>query len=136
MLTETPVIEGYVRWLQTVTAHSTHRISQFSERDVRFRNPEAETTGAEGIATIYKDLFDDGQTVIIRVADRAQGQDGHTVYVRWERLCTTKEGHKQSLSGMSEVMVGLEGKIASITEYWDIMPAALAKRSFFKKLFG
>ncbi len=136
MLRETPVIDGYIRWLQSLSIQASHRVSQFVTADTRMRTPECECTGLAAIGQLHAELFDDAQKLIIRVTDHAQGQDGHTVYLRWDRLITNPSGQKQTLSGITEIMLGLDGKIASIIEYWDSVPEPLKKRGYFTKLFG
>ncbi|NBX66193.1 MAG: hypothetical protein EBQ96_04270 [Proteobacteria bacterium] len=81
-------------------------------------------------------LFDDAASVTIRVLSRASDAERNTTYLRWDRLIASKTGARQALSGITEIMVGLDGKIASVTEYWDSVPDALPQRGFFQKLFG
>jgi len=136
MLTQTPLIEGFVKWLHSLSGLATHRVSQFVSRDARMRTPDAEAEGTAAIAAIYKGLFDDTASVVIRVNDRAAGADGHTVYLRWDRLITGNDGRKQVLSGITELMIGTDEKITSIIEHWDRVPEPMVKRSFWAQLFN
>jgi hypothetical protein len=136
MITETPVITGYIQWLHTLNAHGVHRVASFMRADTRYRTPEGESVGARDIAALFVKLFEDGQKVVIRVNDVAGGQDGHTVYLRWDRMITGVNAQKQTLSGVSEIMLGLDGRIASVIEHWDRVPVSLKKRGYFGKLFG
>lgn len=136
MTTETPLIDAYVEWLHGLTALSAHRASRLVDLQVRIRTPEAEGVGPEAVKTMHAALFDDAASVTIRVLSRAADVERNTVYLRWDRLITAKSGAKQPLSGITEIMVGQNGKIASITEYWDSVPDAMPQRGFFQKLFG
>lgn len=136
MTTETPLIDAYVEWLHTLTALSAHRVSRLLDAQVRIRTPEAEGVGPEAVKTMYAGLFEDAASVTIRVISRAQDTERKTVYLRWDRLITSKAGGKQTLSGITEMMLGLDGKIVSLIEYWDSVPDVLPQRGFFQKLFG
>lgn len=127
------LLDRYVHWLETLSAQGTHRISQFVGNDVRCRNPESETSGIQGADEWFKQILT-GRQVTTKILDRAAGQDGHTFYLRWDRLSVWPNGVRETLSGMSEIMVGLDGKIVSIIDYWDSVPLG-QQPSVFARLF-
>lgn len=136
MTSDTPLIDAYIEWLHSLTALSAHRVSRLVNSEVRIRTPEAEGVGPEAVKAMYAALFNDASLVIIRVLSRAVDAERSTVYLRWDRRVVSKAGANQTLSGITEIMTGPDGKIASITEYWDSMPDILPERGFFQKLFG
>lgn len=125
-----------MRWLESLSAQGTHRISQFVARDARLRTPEVEGAGPQAMAQIYASWFEDAQKVTLRVTDHAAGADGHTHYLRWDRVIVGARGDKQILSGVSEITLGLTGKITSIIEHWDSAPEPLKKRGYWARLFN
>lgn len=119
---ENPNIANYVRWLETLGKTGTGRVSQFVSADVRCRTPEMEASGPKGVAAIYDALFVGASAVKIRVLDVALGASGHNVYLRWDRLVTPNKGKTWSVSGVTELTIGLDGKFMAITDYWDDIP--------------
>lgn len=132
---ENTLIDRYVKWLESLTAQATHRVSQFVAPSVRCRNPEAEGLGPSATAALFGQMFTDMDKVVTRVTDRAWGQDGFTVYLRWDRLAFDLKGGKHTQSGISEIMLGVEGKIVSIIEHWDSAPYKPPHRSKIARLF-
>ena len=102
---------------------------------MRCRNPELEGLGPDGAAHVFAQMFEGMERVVTKVTDRAPGQDGFTFYLRWDRLIFDKAGMKHTQSGVSEIMLGMNGKIASIIEHWDNMPPARSRRSVIARLF-
>lgn len=131
---ENPAIAGFVKWFETLGKTGVHRVSQFTARDVRCRTPELESAGPDGVAGIYAAIFENAQSVKIRVSDVAYGRDGFTAYLRWDRLVTDARGRTASLTGVTELTLGTDGKIVSILEYWNDVPGP--RGGFFSKLFG
>lgn len=127
------LIDQYVRWLETLTASGAGRASILLAKDVRHRTPESEGAGPAAVAAIFVAMFNGTAGVKTKVTDRAAGQDGHTVYLRWDRIITFPNGKFSTMSGVSEVMVNTEGKISSIIDHWDTAPEA--RRGFFARLF-
>lgn len=121
---DTGIIDNYVRWLETLTESGVHRVGMFAARDIRYRTPEGEGCGANATAAIYARMFADGATVKTKILDRATGLDERTVYLRWDRIVTTRTGQIHGLSGMSEILIGMEGKIVSIIEHWNSVSEA------------
>ncbi|MBU6235127.1 MAG: hypothetical protein KGQ41_04725 [Alphaproteobacteria bacterium] len=136
MLSETPLIQGFVNYLHTLTPQASGRVAQFVADTTRMRTPEAEGQGPQAIAAIYAESLGNAKSAIVRVQSKIDGPDGHTVFLRWDRLLTFENGQKQTLSGITEIMVGANGKIASITEYWDSVPETHQRRGIFAKLFN
>lgn len=135
MTAQTPVIDAFVAWQEKLTPQAAHRISQFVSKDVRVRNPQSEGAGRDAAAAIYAGYFGGTEKLTIRVTDRASGQDGHTAYLRWDRLARYADGTSRGYSGISEVMLDTEGRIASIIEHWDSVQEPEAPRGFFARLF-
>jgi len=131
---ENPLVANYIRWLETLGKPGVHRVSQFVSRDVRCRNPQYEASGYDGAASLYGRMFEGAASVKTRVLDVAQGASGHNIYLRWDRLTVNEKGGKSTLSGVSELTIGMDGKIAAITDYWDEIPDD--NRSFYSKLFN
>ncbi|MCB1538177.1 MAG: nuclear transport factor 2 family protein [Alphaproteobacteria bacterium] len=131
---ETPLIDRYVAWLETLAPQGVHRVAQFVARDVRYRTPEREGAGVDAAIVIHAALFDGVSALRMKVTDRASGLNGHTAYLRWDRLVTRADGVKYSLSGVSEAMIDMTGKIASIVEYWDGVPPPPAPRGLLARL--
>jgi hypothetical protein len=128
------LIDQYVRWLETLVKTGGHRIGSFVAKDVRHRTPEQEGAGVDAVAAIFVSVFDGAASVKFKVTDRAMGLDGRTVYLRWDRLVTFTDGKTETLSGISELMIGMDDKIASIIDHWDSMPAG-PPRSLLSRLF-
>ena len=119
---ENPNIANFIRWLESLGNTGVHRISQFVSNDVRCRTPELEGFGRDGAAAVYAQMFKGASAVKTRVLDVAYGSSGHNVYLRWDRMVTPNRGKKWTLSGVSELTIGLDGKIHAITDYWDEAP--------------
>jgi hypothetical protein len=131
---DTHIVDQYVSFLETLVKTGTHRLKLLTAKDVRHRTPEAETQGPEGSAAMLAALFEDTNQVKYKVLDRAAGQDNRTVYLRWDRLITYPDGSTQALSGINEIMIGMDGKIASIIEHWDTIAPA-PRKGVIAKLF-
>ena len=132
---ETPLIEGFVRWHDGLTAQAAHRITQFLSRDAHVRTPECEAAGAQAVGQAYAVYLADKTGFKGRVGDRACGADGHTVYLRWERLWKGPDGTTQTLAGVTELMIGTDGKIAAILEHWNDHPAPPRDKGLLARLF-
>ena len=131
---DSDVIDHYVRWLETLTKSGVHRISMWAAKDVRHRTPLAEGAGHEAVAAVFETMFDGAASVKTKIIDRASSPERQTVYLRWDRLVTTPKGQIQGMSGVSEIMLGMDGKIASITDHWDSLPQQSSGwLRFFKK---
>ena len=114
------LIDYVVRALETMkSAQQAHRLYQFVSPDVTYNSPLMHTRGRDGLSEAMRAIFDGANDGIIRVTDRAWGQDERTVYLRWDRLLNLPDGSRHVYSGVSEIMVGLDGKIASIIDHWD-----------------
>lgn len=131
---ENPNVQGFVQWLEKLSASGTHRVSAYTAKDVRCRNPLVEGVGPQAMAAIYAKIFEGTASVKIKVINQAMSVDGYTVFLRWDRLVMTTAGQFETLSGVTELMVGLDGKIASVTEYWDDLPTD-APKSLWARLF-
>jgi len=114
------LVDQVVLALQAMTtAQTVHRLSAWVGRDVTFSDPRLFTRGAHELTEAYKSLFDGIDGMIMRVTDRAWGQDNHTVYLRWDRLLKLPGGKTKSYTGMTEIMISPDGKIAAIVDHWD-----------------
>lgn len=114
------LIDLYVQTLQTMTSlQMAHRLGQFTAKDVTYRDPRMSGQGPDAIKDALASLFDGTEGIVWRVTDRAWGQDGHTVYLRWDRLLKLPGERKHAYSGISEIMIGMNGKITSIIDHWD-----------------
>ncbi len=124
--------DDYVRWFETLGKTGVHRLGMHVAKDVRYRTPLTEGAGLAAVTAIFMSIFDDAAAVKIKVTDRARGMDGHTVYLRWDRLVTSQKGQIHGLSGVSELMFGMDGKIVSIIDHWDSVPP-VPKKSIFAR---
>lgn len=116
---ENPNVQGYVHWLETLSVSGVHRVLAYTAKDVRCRNPDTEGVGPQAMAAIFAQIFEGTASVKMKVLNQAMGTDGHTVFLRWDRLVTMVDGQFRTLSGITELMIGMDGKIASVTDYWD-----------------
>lgn len=132
-MVENHLIDNYVRWLETLGPQGVHRIEPFVSKDVRCRNPKTEGMGVPAVSAIFASVFEGGATVKTKVLDRMPGSDGHTFYLRWDRLVTSSDGKFSSLSGVTELMIDTKDKIASIIDYWDTLPEE-PEKTFLQKL--
>ncbi|HEY8963696.1 MAG TPA: nuclear transport factor 2 family protein [Alphaproteobacteria bacterium] len=123
------LIDQYVQIMQMMTsAQVAHRLGSLVQPDVSFHDPRFSAQGPDELAAAMASLFDRTEGITIRITDRAWGQDGHTVYLRWDRLLKFSGGSTHGYSGISEVMIGTSGKIASILDHWDGADHVLPKR--------
>jgi hypothetical protein len=135
-MVENHLIDNYVRWLETLGPHGVHRLAPFVSKDVRCRTPDAEGLGVPSVAAVFGLIFEHGVQVKTKVLDRMAGSDGHTVYLRWDRIVTTKDGKFSAFSGVTELMISHDDKIVSIIDYWDCAPETIGKQSWWRQMFG
>lgn len=130
------LIDRYVKVLQGIASvQMAHRLSSYVGKDVTFRDPRFSAQGADALNAAMASLFDRTEGITFRVTDRAWGQDGRTVYLRWDRLLKFADGKTHGYSGISELMIGLDGKIASIIDHWDEADHQLPKPQLLSRLF-
>jgi len=114
------LIDQYLTALNNMTlVQMAHRLTPFVARDVAFKDPRLSASGPDALTDALSSLFDGTQGITFRITDRAWGQDGFTVYLRWDRLLKLPDDRKCAYSGISEIMIGTHGKIASIIDHWD-----------------
>lgn len=119
---ENPNVANYIRWLETLGKTGAGRVSQFVAPDVRYSTPELEAAGPQAVGALFAAMFEGASALKTRVLDVAPGLSGHNVYLRWDRSVTPLKGKTWTVSGVSELTIGMDGKILAITDYWDEMP--------------
>lgn len=114
------LIAQYIKWFETISPQATHRIKLYVSKDVRFRDPFNDVMGADAVVRVFDHMFATTDDPVFKVYDVAWGRDGRTVYLRWDFLFSPKGRNvRWSITGMSEVMIDLDGRICSHIDHWD-----------------
>lgn len=111
-------LEDYRDFWRTVSARTLPLLGNCVTPAVRYEDPLHDCRGVEAFAALIRERLSAFDRVWISVTDSAFGQDGFTVYVRWEAAATRK-ARSFSLSGVSEIQFSPDGKVASHIDHWD-----------------
>lgn len=112
------IIEGYVKFYETMTRRSLPLIQRYVEDGIYFKDPFNRVHGIEKVIQIFEHMFANVDEPKFKVRDVAYSDDAHTVYLRWDFTYRIK-GQSRNIEGMSEVMISPNGKIVSHVDYWD-----------------
>lgn len=114
------LIDQVVHAMQTMTGpQMAHRLTPFVSKDINFHDPRLSAHGIDGLTEAMRGLFAGTEGITTRITDRAWGQDGQTVYLRWDRLLRFPGGATHGYTGVCEIMIGMDGKVAAIVDHWD-----------------
>lgn len=131
------LIEQYIHWLEKVRPESVKRLASFMAKDIRYHTPVMEASGPENVAHVFEQTYivapsyTENPQLKFRVLQRFQNDEMRTVFLRWD--CVRTHGN---ISGATEMMIDMKGKVIAMTDYWDRVPvvkeAGLLKRIFRK----
>lgn len=112
-------LEDYIQFYEKLTARSLPLIEGLVSPIVRIKTPEHDDRGSDAYrAQLEHFLAYTGGAPKFKVTDRAWGQDGHTVYLRWE-CHFTRNGQPAHIDAVSEVTFDIDGKVISHIDRWS-----------------
>lgn len=130
-------IERYIDWLQTLKPGAAHRIKAFAARDVAYRNPFHNIHGVDETAAVFDNMMAGMNELKYRVFDHGVSTEGRSVYLRWDMAFFMHgEAERQVVSGMTELMLDHNGRIAAIVDFWDPVTQIYMKRGLAGRLIG
>jgi len=112
-------IENYARWLESVSATNTHRLTSLMGADAHYHTPLCEAQGRDAAREVFNQSYLNGYTARFKIMSRTWNEEARTVFLRWDCVRTASNGAKVALSGISEIMIAMDGKVAAVTDYWD-----------------
>lgn len=127
--------ERYIDWLQTLKPGAAHRIKAIAARDIAYRNPFHNIHGVEETVAVYDTMMASLKDLKYRVIDHGVSPEGRATYLRWDAaFYLPGEEERQVISGMSELMLDHNGRIAAIVDFWDPVSQLYIKRPVLGRL--
>lgn len=112
----------YGRWLETATEKTCGLGVKYFARDARYQGPFFDVTGRDEVVRVFMKRFAALGNYRLKLRDAHPSEDGRTLYLRWD-AAGVRKGVNIVISGASEVMFDMEGKVASHIDYYDPLRA-------------
>jgi hypothetical protein len=111
-------------WYATLTPASLLHIDDFYSDDAGFRDPFNRVHGRDGIADIFRHMFDVLEQPAFSV--REQLLDGQQAFITWD-FSFRRAGKLYQLHGGSHLRFDASGKVCLHRDYWDSAEELLHK---------
>lgn len=112
----TEAVDDYVRFWETLSPDSLHRLDELADPDVHFLDPFNDVRGVAAFRAVFEDMFQRVSEPRFRVTSRAH--DGALCFLRWD--FTFRWGSQDwFIAGVSEVRFNPSGRVVSHIDHWD-----------------
>ncbi len=118
-LNQAAALERYVGVMEGLRADHLETLDTVYARAVRFVDPFNDVQGIEAVRAVFAHGF--SQCPGMRFVVQSRAVDGDRALLRWRMLCDASPGGL-SIEGMSELVLGADGRVVEHVDYWD--PAA------------
>ena len=119
---KTGKIDGYVRFFETLTPDTLDQLADHVTPDIRFKDPFNDVTGTDAMHAIFRHMFEAMENPVFQVTHRAQDAHDETVwFLRWRLTGRLRSlsNRDWDITGMSEVHLAADGKVAAHIDHWD-----------------
>ena len=106
----------YRQYLETLTPETLASLPEYVHPDVRFRDPFNDVHGADAMARIFQDMFDNVGDVFFRI-HHMTGK-GNTCLMAW-RFQATLRGKPWEFDGTSVITFAPDDRVAEHIDHWD-----------------
>lgn len=118
-LNRAAALERYVAVMEGLRVDHLEALATVYTEQARFVDPFNEVRGIEAIEAVFAHGF--AQCPGMRFVVQARAVDGDRALLRWRMHCDDS-AHGLSIEGMSELVLGRDGRVVEHVDYWD--PAA------------
>ncbi|MFW6021747.1 MAG: nuclear transport factor 2 family protein [Guyparkeria sp.] len=112
-------LERYVGVMEGLRVDRLDALATVYAADAHFVDPFNEVRGIEAIQAVFAHGF--SQCPGMRFVVQARAVDGERALLRWRMHCDAS-ARGVSIEGMSELVLGADGRVVEHVDYWD--PAA------------
>lgn len=110
-------LDAYIRFYETLTPQTVGELQSHVTPDVHFQDPFNDVQGVAAYERVLAKMFEDLDTPRFEVAHAVL--DGSTGYLKWRLAFRGKRGRERTITGMSELHVDADGRVARHLDYWD-----------------
>ncbi|HEY8596698.1 MAG TPA: nuclear transport factor 2 family protein [Devosiaceae bacterium] len=114
-------VDAYARAFAALEPAGIAALMDLCSDDVIFRDPFNDTVGKDRMRAVFEDMFAHASTPRFEVLDRF-GQ-GRRWILKWRFTATVPVIGALDVTGLSELTLSDDGKVASHLDYWDTGPA-------------
>ncbi|WP_410474723.1 nuclear transport factor 2 family protein [Guyparkeria sp. TX1] len=118
-LNRAAALERYVAVMEGLRVDHLETLATVYAEQSRFVDPFNDVRGIEAIEAVFAHGF--AQCPGMRFVVQARAVDGDRALLRWRMHCDAS-AHGLSIEGMSELVLGRDGRVVEHVDYWD--PAA------------
>ncbi len=108
--------ERYRRYLEALTPQSLDDLSHYVSASVRFRDPFHDVRNRDGMARVFRRMFETVRD--IRFAVQHMAMDGDVCLMQW-RFSGLLRGRAWQINGASAVRFDPDGQVVEHIDYWD-----------------
>lgn len=116
--------ERYRAFLEDLTPKSLPTLKDYVRDDVHFRDPFNDVRGADAMARVFRDMFDQLGEVRFAVHDVATA--GSLAVMVW-RFESRLRGRPWAFDGCSVIRFDDDGRVVSHVDHWDAAGAFYAR---------
>ena len=117
-------MNSYVKFLETMNDKTVAVSARHFDKAVRYQGPFKDVSGREEIVGVFAERCCHAGGCKFKVHQILWSEDEQTAFLRWD-MVTQRGKEAKSTSGMSEVMLTLNGQVASHIDYFDPVPYML-----------
>ena len=121
----TPPQEAYRHYLEILTPEALNNLSQYVDKNIRFKDPFNDVTGINAMKKVFNHMFQNISD--IRFTVHRSANDEHIALMDW-LFEGTLRGKPWSFKGTSVITFSSDGLVTDHIDYWD------AAQNFYEKL--
>lgn len=110
------MLKAWADFWQTLTPDLIPRVRELCAPDIRFVDPFNDLSGTDRLEALLRHMFATTADPRFVVTDSAMGQAAG--YLRWD-FTARLGGRPVSLTGLSEVRFGQDGRVVLHRDHWD-----------------
>lgn len=111
-------LDDYLKCFETLRPDTINALANCVAEEIRFSDPFSDVRGRAAFTKIFEHMFKNLPDARFVILDRAVGQSPGIGYIKW-RMDFTMGGAARSITGMSEIHIAPNGKIAAHIDHWD-----------------